>query len=175
MSFDNYTIGSSDSRDNHESLERGYFFLRNGLLHPLNVHGNTTAVPVYKDNIVSPLPNLPFLAINSLRCDFLNPSRRINGLSRGAFPYYFSSVSSRSTAVSKVDHSDSFLLSRKPNSSASSKYRLLSCFDREILYIARSSRHSFLVMAHNLCRRLRRVHKKRIQESSDLKHSTQNF
>ena len=175
MSFDNYTIGSSDSRDNHESLERRYFFLRNGLMHSLNVYGNTCTVPVYKDNIVSPLPNLPFLAINSLRCDFLNPSRRINGLSRGAFPYYFSSVSSRSTAVSKVDHSDSFLLSRKPNSSASSKYRLLSCFDREILYIARSSRHSFLVMAHNLCRRLRRVHKKRIQESSDLKHSAQNF
>ena len=175
MSFDNYTISSNDSRDNHESLERGYFFLRNGLLHSLNVHGNTSTVSVYKDNIVSPLPNLLFLAINSLRYDFLNPSRRINNLGRGAFPYYFSSVSSRSTAVSKVDHSDSFLLSRKPNSSASSKYRLLSCFDREILYIARSSRDSFLVMAHNLGRQLQRVRKKRIQVNSDLRHSAENF
>ena len=175
MSFDNYTISSSDSRDNHESLERGYFFLRNSLLHSLNVHGNTSTVPVYKDNIVSPLPNLLFLAINSLRCDFLNPSRRSNDLSRGAIPYYFSSVSSRSTAVSKVDHSDSFLLSRKPNSSASSKYRLLSCFDREILYIARSSRDSFLILAHNLGRWLQRVRKERVQENSDLEHSTQIF
>ena len=110
MSFDNYTISSSDSRDNHESLERVYFFLRNGLMHSLNVHGNTSTVPVHKDNIVSPLPNLLFLAINSLRCDFLNPSRRINDLSRGAIPYYFSSISCRSTAVSKIDHSDSFTL-----------------------------------------------------------------
>ena len=175
MSFDNYTISSSDSRDNHESLERGYFFLRNGLSHSLNVHGNTTTVPVYKDNIVSPLPNLLFLAINSLRCDFLNPSRRINDLSRGAIPYLFPSIFSRSTAVSKIDHSDSFLLSRKPNSSASSMYRLLSCLDREILYIARSSRDSFLVMAHNLGRWVQRVRKKRILKNSDLKHSAQNF
>ena len=175
MSFDNYTISSSDSGDNHESLERGYFFLRNGLLNSLNVHGNTITVPVYKDNIVSPLPNLLFLAINSLRCDFLNPSRRINDLSRGAIPYYFSSISCRSTAVSKIDHSDSFLLSRKPNSSASSMYRLLSCLDREILYIARSSRDSFLVMAHNLGSQLQRVRKKRIQVNSDLRHSAQNF
>ena len=175
MSFDNYTISSSDSRDNHESLERGYFFLRNGLSHSLNVNGNTSTVPVYKDNIFSPLPNLLFLAINLLRCDFLNPSPRINDLSRGTIPYYFSSVSSRSPAASKVDHSDSFPPSRKPNSSASSIYRLLSCFDREMLYIARSSRHSFLVMAHNLGRQLQRVRKKRIQESSDLRHSTQNF
>ena len=168
MSFDNYTISSSDSRDNHESLERRYFFLRNGLTHSLNVHGNTITVPVCKDNIVSPLPNFIFLAINSLKCDFLN-------LSRGTIPYYFSSVSSRSPAASKVDHSDSFPPSRKPNSSASSIYRLLSCFDREMLYIARSARHSFLVMAHNLCRWLQRVHKKRIQVNSDLKHSAQNF
>ena len=175
MSFDNYTTRSSDSRDNHESLERGYFFLRNGLLHSLNVHGTTTTVPVCKDNIVSPLPNFIFLAINSLRCDFLNPSRRINDLSWGTIPYYFSSVSSRSPAASKADHSDSFPPSRKPNSSASSIYRLLSCFDREMLYIARSSRHSFLVMAHNLGRWLQRVRKKRIQVNSDLRHSAQNF
>ena len=175
MSFDNYTISSSDSRDNHESLERGYFFLRNGLLHSLNVHGNTITVPVCKDNIVSPLPNFIFLAINSLRCDFLNPSRRLNDLSRGTIPYYFSSVSSRSPAATKVYHSDSFPPSIKPNSSASSIYRLLSYFDREMLYIARSSRHSFLVMAHNLGRWLQRVHKKRIQVNSHLKHSAQNF